>query len=151
MSHVEHLFPPQEHTDANGKPVIVLMIEDTDRLYIPAALAGHYPFEAIESTLEVGEASRLTGHPASPFDATDEIILVTNDPDNEDQLREFLVDSKHIAHHRACPECKGIWAARDVAYNSLDDAEKATASFFAITETNRGPYLVYAGDLEPST
>lgn len=151
MSHAEHLFPPETHTDASGKPVIVLMTEAADRLYIPAALAGHYPFDSIESTLEIGEASRLTGHPASPFDPSDEIILVTNDPDDEDQLREFLVDSKHIAHHRECVECAGVWAARDAAYSSLDDAEKATASFFAITETNRGPYLVYAADLEPST
>lgn len=151
MSHVDHLFPPQEPADANGKPVIVLMAGEANRLYIPAALAGHYPFDSIHSTLEVGEASRLTGHPASPFDPSDEIILVTDDPDDEDQLREFLVDSKHIAHHRQCPECAGIWAARDAAFASLDDAERAAASFFAITETNRGPYLVYAGDLEPST
>lgn len=150
MSHADHLFANRPAKDGSGKPVIVLMTEDADRLYIPAALAGHYPFDSIDSTLEVGEVSRLPERLMSPFDPTDEILFVTDDPTDEDQLREFLVDSKYVAHHRACPECEGIWAARDAAYNSLDDADTAAASFFAITETNKGPYLVYAGDLEPT-
>lgn len=145
--HADHLFADHSN-DANGKPVIVLLIAAEDQLYIPAGLAGHHPYDSIYATIDVGEITRLSDRPRSPFDAADEIILVATAAD-EDQ--EFLVDSKYVAHYRECPECEGIWDARDAAYNSLDDAEKATASFFAITETNKGPYLVYAGDLEPTT
>lgn len=147
MSHADHLFPEHNENPESGKLVFVLMIDAQDKLYIPAGLAGHHPFESIHATLDIGEAARLPGHPASPFDPDDEILLVTDDTEN---AREFLVDSKHVAHYRECPDCEGIWSAREAAYNSLDEADKATSSFFAITETNRGPYLVHAADLEPT-
>lgn len=128
-THIDHILGHDEFPEALSLPTIK---EDktapTELLYIGQI-----------------RVRRLPGHPVSPFDPTDETVLIIDDSIEDGE--EYLVDAKYLAHAwLKCRECEPVWF-RATGRTILDDD-------FTITEDHpsphKYPYLVHTGDVATS-